>query len=296
MAQPSSSPPPLGGPASLTNYLKAAFLHRWNLLAFLGGLGAAALSPWPDGVIPLVIAAETAYLGGLVAFPRFRKAVDAQVHQRERRPQAAESQLALERVLAGLSLDSRTRFDKLRRRCLEMRDIADGVRGRKLAGDNAASDLSAGALDRLLWVFLRLLASQEALRRFLASTDEDAIRAQLEQAQAKLAGGANERLQRSLEDSVSVHQARLDNYAKAESNAEFVKVELDRIEAKIHALTESSVSRQDAEALSSQIDSVAQSMESTEVAISELQQITGMVDELQEPPPILSAYGNLETQ
>ena len=45
-----------------------------------------------------------------------------------------------------------------------------------------------------------------------------------------------------------------------------------------------------------QIDSVAESMESTEVAINELQQITGMVDQLQEPPPILSALENFETQ
>jgi hypothetical protein len=49
------------------------------------------------------------------------------------------------------------------------------------------------------------------------------------------------------------------------------------------------VNRQDPDFLTNQIDSVAESMQSTEKAISELQQITGMVDELQEPPPILEA-------
>ena len=39
--------------------------------------------------------------------------------------------------------------------------------------------------------------------------------------------------------------------------------------------------------LTSQIDSVAESMQTTEKAISELQQITGLVDELEEPPALL---------
>jgi chemotaxis protein histidine kinase CheA len=82
---------------------------------------------------------------------------------------------------------------------------------------------------------------------------------------------------------------RLDNYQKAEKNAEFVRVELDRIEAKIHAVTEAAVNRQDPDFLTSQIDSVTETMQSTEKAITELQHITGLVDELQEPPVILDA-------
>jgi hypothetical protein len=50
-----------------------------------------------------------------------------------------------------------------------------------------------------------------------------------------------------------------------------------------------SVSRQDPNFLSSQVDSVAESMRQTEKAISELQHITGLTDELEEPPAILEA-------
>jgi len=82
---------------------------------------------------------------------------------------------------------------------------------------------------------------------------------------------------------------RLQNHDRAQKNREFVRVELDRIEAKIQVLAESSVNRQDPDFLSSQIDSVTESMRSTEKAISELHQITGLVDELQEPPAILEA-------
>jgi hypothetical protein len=68
-----------------------------------------------------------------------------------------------------------------------------------------------------------------------------------------------------------------------------VAIELDRIEGKIQVLTEISVNRQDPNFLSSQVDSVAESMRQTERAISELQHITGLTDDLAEPPPILES-------
>lgn len=291
MASRSAAPPPFPGRrATLKDYLKNAFFYRWNMLLFVGGLAAAALSPWPDAVLPLVGAAEAVYLGGIVASEKFRKAIDAKLYKEEREPVVAEGERTLQNIIEKLPAASRQRFENLRGRCIEMRALAEGVRGQGFGVAAPAADHSTGALDRLLWVFLRLLVSQDALGRFLASTDADLIRAHLEEAKAKLeANAGNERLKRSLEDSVAVQQARLDNYQKAEANAEYVKIELDRIEAKIHALTEASVSRQDAEFLSSQIDSVAESMQSTEEAISELQQITGLVDQMQEPPAILAA-------
>ncbi|MEZ5354923.1 MAG: hypothetical protein R2762_19990 [Bryobacteraceae bacterium] len=276
--------------ANLKDYLKAAFLYRWNLLLFGGAALAAVLTPWPDALLPLVGAAEAVYLSGMVSSDKFRRATDAAVYFEERKPQVAQHQRTLQDTIYNLPLPSRERFQRLRDRCLEMRSIASGVRGGGFdaaEGDNA----STAALDRLLWAFLRLLVSQEALARFLRATRQDQILSQLEQAQARLkdASAADERLVRSLEDSVAVQQGRLENYTKAASNAEFVRVELDRIEAKIHALTEASVNRQDAGYLSTQIDSVAESMEVTEKALSEMQQITGMVDEMEEPPAILSA-------
>jgi len=47
--------------------------------------------------------------------------------------------------------------------------------------------------------------------------------------------------------------------------------------------------RQDPDALSSQIEGVTESVQSTETAMRELQQITGIVDQMREPPAILEA-------
>jgi chromosome segregation ATPase len=170
-----------------------------------------------------------------------------------------------------------------------MRAIAQGVRGRP--GEHTGEEMSTSALDRLLWVFLRLLVSQEALQRFLERTDIQEITTRLDEARTRLAAqqGADERIVRSLGDSVAAQELRLANYDKARNNADFVRIELDRIEAKIQALTEAAVNRQDPDFLSGQIDSVSESMQSTEKAISELQHITGLMDEMQEPPAILEA-------
>jgi hypothetical protein len=278
--------------AGMVEYLKRAFLYRWNLLLFFGGAAAAALTPWPDALLPLLLAAEVAYLGGLVSRPKFRDAIDAQAYKEAQQSgprggTAAGSESLIE-IVNSLTLQSRQRFEALRMRCLEMKSIA-----RDVASQSASSseDLSTPALDRLLWIFLRLLVSQEALGRFLRSTNDGEIRARIEDAKTKLnsAAAQEERFKHSLEDSVAAHELRLENYKKASENAEFVRVELDRIEAKIQALVESSVNRQDPNVLSSQIEGVTASVQSTEAAIRELQQITGVVDQMQEPPAILDA-------
>ena len=62
--------------AGIAEYIKRAFLYRWNLLLFFGGATASVLTPWPDALLPLLMAAEVTYLGMLVSRPRFRDAID----------------------------------------------------------------------------------------------------------------------------------------------------------------------------------------------------------------------------
>ena len=274
--------------AGIAEYAKRAFLYRWNLLAFLGASAVAVMSPYPTAILPLVAAAELVYLAGLVSNNRFRQAIDAEIHQTNTQQTAATTQRSLQDVVAGFPFEARTRFEQLRSRCLEMRAIAQGVRGRQ---QPAGEDSNTQALDRMLWVFLRLLTSQQYLQRFLEKTNEVEIRNRMKEAEAKLQtqASSDERIKRSLEDSLLVQQQRLDNYSKAKLNLDYVRVELDRIEAKIQAITEAAVNRQDPDFLTSQIDSVSESMQFTEKAIDELQQLTGIVDEMQAPPVILEA-------
>jgi phage terminase Nu1 subunit (DNA packaging protein) len=282
--------------AGLTDYLREAFLFRWNLLFFAGGVAGAAILPMTAVLLPLVAAGEVAYLAGLITIPRFRAAIDAKVQAAGRKTATTDppSQPApsLTAMLGSLPLEARRRFERLHTRCLEMRGIAAGVRG--AAGDQGASaeEIRTPGLDRLLWLFLRLLLSRTALDRFLGTMSNEEISKRLDQLRKDFAAAQtakDDRIMRSLQDSIAMAELRLDNYERAKKNAQFVSIELDRIEGKIQALAEMSVNRQDPDFLSSQVDSAAESMRQTEKAVSELQHLTGLADELQEPPPILES-------
>jgi hypothetical protein len=278
----------------MTGYLKEAFLFRWNLLFFLGGTAAAALTPVAGVLLPLVAAGELTYLTGLVSIPRFRAAIDAKVHAAQTAgdgtPTVQEPAPSLITMVRSLPPDARTRFERLHARCLEMRGIAAGVRGATGNQPSGAEEIRTPGLDRLLWLFLRLLLSKTALDRFLQAMDEQEISKQLEELRKSLAtaqSGHDDRIVRSLQDSIASGELRLDNFGRAKKNAQFVSVELDRIEGKIQALAEMAVNRQDPDFLSSQVDSAADSMRQTEKAVTELQHLTGLADQLDEPPPIL---------
>ncbi|HJZ75671.1 MAG TPA: hypothetical protein VKE51_28250 [Vicinamibacterales bacterium] len=292
---PLQSPPP-GPPrsAGMGDYVKEAFLFRWNLLFLVGGAAAAAMTPLAPVLLPLVAAGELTYLTGLISIPRFRAAIDAKVHAAGAAARAsgapAAPPVSIVTMLSGLPAEARARFERLHSRCVDMRGIAAGVRG-------AAGDVNAGAeeirtpgLDRLLWLFLRLLLSKAALDRFLASMDERQIDARLADLRKSLETaktGGDERVVRSLQDNLASTELRLDNFTRAKKNAEFVSIELDRIEGKIQTIAEMAVNRQDPDFLSSQVDSAADSMRQTEKAVSELQHLTGLADQLTEPPPIM---------
>jgi len=295
---PQSTPPTSSGrPASVGTYLKAAFLYHWNLLFVLGGGALAALSGKPDALLPIVGGLEIAYLTGLLAMPRFRTAIDAREAAKERDANAAArvspaAQITLQQMLDTLPQASVQRFLSLRQRCFEMRDIASRIRGQAGGGGDSGDSIRTPALDRLLFLFLKLLMSKAGLDRFLKSASEaelDLRRQDVKQRLAAAQTAGDERVVRSLQDSVADAELRLDNYRKSKKDAEFVEVELDRIETKIQALIEMGVSRQDPDALSHQVTAAADSMHQTEDAVNQLQHLTGLADSLAEPPAILEA-------
>lgn len=272
------------------DYVKKAFTWRWNLLVFGGGAAAALLSGAPDVALPLVAAAELVYLGGLVAAPKFRAAIDAQ-HHAENKPKAVEQKVtqSLSDMLRGLAHPRRSRFEGLRDRCLEMRRIAQGVRGQSSSSKHA-DRIRTPALDRMLWAFIRLLWSQQALHRFLDSTDHLAIEQRIADLEGRIEDSktkGDEKILAALVDSLATAQLRLDNYQKAERNAEFVEIELDRIEGKIQALIEMAVSHEDPDYISMQVDSVADSMSQTEDAIREMHHLTGLAESMEHAPSII---------
>jgi hypothetical protein len=188
-------------------------------------------------------------------------------------------------MLQALPVDAQQRFIALRKRCTEMRSIARGI-----GVSGQATDLWTPALDRLLYGFLRLLGQHHSLSRFLRSTTEAELTQRLQELERKLAaarGTADERMINTIQESMAIAVQRIDNYKKATGNAEFLSLELDRVEAKIHALVELAANRQDADVLSRELDAAAESMHRTERQMDQLEQIERGVLDLEEVPAIL---------
>lgn len=286
----------------MLNYIKTAFLNRWNLLLFAGGVGFAALTGHPEVALPIVLAAETAYLGLVGTHPKFRLYVDAQVAKEKRNRSTSRNQEVLARIQSQLPAKSFERYESLRKRCLHLGQISADMQDPTSTGKRHLDHLHSRGLDRLLWVFLRLLFSQHSLNRFVETVSEQQMNADLEKIDRQLKALGNDvstaqaaKIHRTLDDSRRTIKERMENYEQAKSNFLFVTLELDRVENKIKSLSEISVNRQDPEYISDQIDAVADSMKETERTMSGLEFVTG-IGGLEDEVPELLADRDLEVQ
>ncbi|MBI2191213.1 MAG: hypothetical protein HYU36_04440 [Planctomycetes bacterium] len=277
-------PPNLRHRTSFLTYLKEAFRFHWNLLAFGSGMLFGLVSPAPSVFCPLILAAEVGYLALLSSNPRFQRAIDARYHQPAHRDLEKKSEAAAQHVrtlIETLGSEERQRFEQLQERCRQLRDIARGVSG--TTDDPTLSSFETASIDKLLWVFLRLLYSKNAMDRFFRSTDRSGLEASISNLEQRVAGlrqkDNDPRLLKSLEDNLETSRSRLQNYDLVKGNFEFVQVELERIENKINAICEAAINRQDPDYISSQVDSVAHSMTQTEKAMSQLRFLTGLQEE-----------------
>lgn len=277
----------MGAWRALMKYVKAAFFWRWNLLFFGAGVAAGVLSGKPDVVLPLLAAAELTYLGLLTSRPRFRQAIDARTATR--RTEADQTQL-LRQIKAALPPEAWARFEELRNRCLALDKLSQRLRGPHEARDALVTDLQTGSLERLLWMFLKLLYSQDALQRFLRETDRDELALLIAAAEKELKRateqGRSQKLIGSIKDKLETLRQRLANYDRTIEHQEFLKVEIDRIEQKVNAISEMAINARDPADISAQVDGIAEGISATEEAIRSLD--VAPVLERDEAPKLLS--------
>lgn len=278
--------------AGFLQYLRRAFLYHWNLLAVGAGVAASVISGHADIALPLLAAGEIAYLAGLASHARFQAHVDAQEHKLNR--QAATQQHvtpALERIAQTLDPRARARFDHLRLRCRKLRELASGLQQEGAGLDRLQSE----GINKLLWVFLKLLYSRHVLQRFLDSTDAQQIQTSIQALRQSLdalgppAQQTPEAARRyhTLQDTLASAGLRLENYHKAGQNLEYIGLELDRIESKVTSIAELAINRQDPDFVSREVDGVATSMAQTEATMSELHLLSDLDSDAAPPPDFL---------
>lgn len=280
--------------------IQTAFLNRWNLLAFLGSMGFAAMMPAADISLPLIVASEIAYLGFLGTHPKFMRYVEAQHAATGRQQRSETPEQTVKRILNSLPVAWVKRFEDLRKRCMDLRQLASQLRDPHATDSPLPfEDLQLAGLDKLLWIYLRLLFTHYSLDRFLRETNVQQIEADVKKMERQLANLSaeetevqREKIRKAIEDNLETSRARLANFSKAQDNFELVQLEIDRLENKIQALSEMSVNRHEPDFISGQVDHVAASMVQTERTMSELQFLTGLDTSEETIPPMLQREAN----
>jgi chemotaxis protein histidine kinase CheA len=277
----------------MSRYLKVAFTNRWNLLAFFGALGFALLSGQPDVFAPLVLAGELTYLGLLGTHPKFQRYVDAQAAKVVREHGSMSAERTLQRILSALPEKSLQRFKALRARCVELRQIALALKDPSQVeslgtpppaqAENPLEELQLAGLDRLLWIYVRLLFTQHSLERFLQQMSEEQIKKDIERLETQLerlpdnpTDPQQQKIRKTVQDNLETCRARLANFQKARDNNLLVQLEIDRLENKIRSVSELAINRQEPDFISAQVDQVVSSMVQTERTMNELQFATGL--------------------
>jgi hypothetical protein len=228
--------PRAAGGAALWRYVKGAFWRSPEV----PGLGRVPVNV--AGVIGLLIlgfaqpafwllgaAAEVAYLVLSATNPRFQKLM--QVH--ERQAAAAEDSERQDALLHSLTSESRSRLRRLEESCDRLARLA-------VAHDVAESiEVKRKSIQRLAWLFLKLLVALDHLKSGEAAGDAgqlEAERAELERELARpdLSGT----LRRSKEATLRILEQRLVNVGRhAQAMAE-VTSDLKRIEEQVRLALE----------------------------------------------------------
>lgn len=287
---------PVANPNSLKARLKRAFRWQWHLLGLAAATGFALFSGDPGMWLPVVAAGEIAYMGMLGLNPRFQAVL--KLAERGAKPGgAANPAQRFQQLMSFLSPPDVTRFEVLRQRCADLLELRRRMDARE--GDSGADNFRGESLDRMLWLFLKLLHQRSGLERFLSATQRPVIEAELHTAEDQLAGAKERdkaasvpesRLTTSITERITTIRERLDNYWKAEESLELVNAEIDKTEQQITHLCEVGMTMRDSAGLSVQIDSISESLQSSEVTFSHADMAQIFDDET--APPLLSGAGS----
>lgn len=273
-------------------YIKAAFANKWNMLAFAGGMGFAAISGAPDVAIPIVLAAEVGYLGLLGTHEKFRKHVDAQEHKLTKEATSKDAKRQLRKIMLALPRKSKDRYKALADHCQKLRRLSENLHA---TSSGKLHEQQIEGLDRLLWIYLKLLYTEYSLEQFLHATDEDRILNEVEQLKNRIEreeqrpeNEQRTRILGTLRDDLQTCEGRLGNYRKADENHELVQLEIRRLQNKIQSLSELAINRKEPNFVSDQVNEVAEDMYGTERTLNELEFLTGIHTEHDELVPELT--------
>jgi DNA repair exonuclease SbcCD ATPase subunit len=270
------------------DYLKKAFSARpfgmfvppnWIALGLCGILGLINPGFWAIG-----LGLEFGYLWILSSNPRFQRYVAAtrQTHSLQ------EWKAKIDVLLRQLNPDDQISYTKLEDRCRTLLE-------QQIQLQTASSGLQAQreGFGKLLWVFLRLLLTRQAIHRILksaagtTSSDTSSMEERIAKLQSRLNEPLTDDLRKSLTGQIEILQQRVEKRSEAKQKLAFLDAELIRIQEQVELIREQAVLSADPQTLSQRIDQITTTLGSTNQWIHDQQTIYGAVEDLlDEPPPL----------
>jgi hypothetical protein len=195
-----------------------------------------------------------AVVGGRSSSARFQKLLQAE--RIAARAEGAEDRM--QQAYERLQPASQSRYRALVLQCRE-------VLGMGGLDEGKVGDFRAGNLNQLLWLFLRLLASREAIQDTLARVDRRQLETGIESLKTRVSGVGDPEgaLARSLKATLEIQEKRLANLETATNNLAVIDAELERIEQQVRLVREESAVSGSPEALSARLDSVSATLSET---------------------------------
>lgn len=274
------------------DYVKAAF-HQKGRIAGLGSMpvnkmmltAAIVLGIWNPGFWFLGVAGEALYLWLMASNKNYQKVVQG-TRLSQQKVVWGEKQFQLLQSLDG---PSRERYQRLVENCSSILKITGG----DLRDPEAmAKDLRVSGLNKLLWMFIKLLSSRLRIEAIISRTSTAELEEEIQEVSQKMAAQPESSpLRRSLQGTLDIQKRRLDNLLRAEESLEVVKAELDRIEKQVALLKEEASVSSDPELVSIRLDGVMDSLSGTSQWMSEQDQLFGSLEESAVPDQLLYKPG-----
>ena len=225
---------------------------------------------------------ELGYLFWLTHHPRFRRVIEGRASGREQ--QEWQQKIALQ--VGFLSSGNQGKYNALETRCITIID-----QQMQETSESTGLQAQTEGLSRLLWIYLRLLQTQESIVRLDQGAEGERERleerAKTLNLQLKDAELADE-LRKSLTSQLDIVSQRLVKRREAKAKGTFVEAEIQRIEEQVELIREQSMLTSDPRSVSQRIDDVAATLGGTSDWIRDQQQMFGQVEDiLGSSPPLL---------
>ncbi|MEI8195098.1 MAG: hypothetical protein WCI73_04235 [Phycisphaerae bacterium] len=274
----------------LKDYISAAFHARpWGMFVPPNwiALGAFALGGLINpGFWILGAGLELGYLYLLGMNPRFQRIIQGQ-----QLLAAQQSWLARQQhQLTQLTPPDQNRYRQLEKRCA-------GILEQQRSMDTSPLDLQAqgGGLSRLIWIYLRLLLTRQAIDRVLGDAQDPESEQNLQERISQLAvqihdQRVSEDIRNSLSGQKDILEQRLAKQKEGREKLTFLEAEMTRIEEQVELIREQAAVSADPKTVSQRIDLVTADLSGRSQWLQEQQQMYGGVEDLlNEPPPLIGA-------